>query len=101
MEPLTIMYLNKHMNAKKLSSHMWFFEGFCRSFHPKYTAFIDVGTVPERDSLVRYFLALEYDQDLGGVCGFLGLYFDVEDENEDPKKLEVIYSTNILHRKKS
>ena len=28
-------------------------------------------------------------------------YEGVEDENEDPKKLEVIYSTNILHRKKS
>jgi chitin synthase len=24
------LVLNKHLNGKKLSSHMWFFEGFCR-----------------------------------------------------------------------
>jgi len=26
---LYTFFLNKHLNAKKLSSHMWFFEGFC------------------------------------------------------------------------
>lgn len=57
---------------------MWFFEGFCRLFHPKYCAFIDVGTVPEKDGLVKYFLTLEGDEHIGGVSGFLGVYFDVE-----------------------
>ena len=27
---LYTFFLLKHLNAKKLSSHMWFFEGFCR-----------------------------------------------------------------------
>lgn len=53
---------------------MWFFEGFCRSLHPKYCAFIDVGTVPAPDSLVRYYSVMEGDQNIGGVSGFLGLY---------------------------
>jgi len=57
---------------------MWFFEGFCRFWHPKYTAFIDVGTVPEPDGLVKYFSAMECDDNIGGVSGFLGLYFDLK-----------------------
>jgi len=46
-ENMTVFFLNKHLNNKKLSSHLWFFEGVCRNFHPKYTAFIDVGTTPD------------------------------------------------------
>jgi chitin synthase len=83
---MTVMYLNKHLNAKKLSSHMWFFEGFCRLFHPKYCCFIDVGTVPDELGIVNYYKALEGDENLGGVSGFLGLYFDVEEEDETEKE---------------
>ena len=45
LEHLYTFFLNKHLNAKKLSSHMWFFEGFCRFLQPKYCCLIDVGTV--------------------------------------------------------
>lgn len=83
---MTVMYLNKHLNAKKLSSHMWFFEGFCRLFHPKYCCFIDVGTVPDEYGIVNYYKSLEGDENLGGVSGFLGLYFDVEEEDETSKE---------------
>lgn len=58
---MTTFFCNKHLNNKKLSSHMWFFEGFARFWHPKYTAFIDVGTVPEKTGLVKYFEAMECD----------------------------------------
>lgn len=61
---------------------MWFFEGFCRFLKPKYCAFIDVGTIPEPDGLVKYFMAMEGDVNIGGVSGFLGLYF----ENEKPQQ---------------
>ncbi|KAL4466748.1 hypothetical protein ABPG74_010345 [Tetrahymena malaccensis] len=63
----------KHLNAKKLSSHLWFFEGFCRQFQPKYCALVDVGTIPDQYGLVNMFKALEGDCGIGGVCGFLGL----------------------------
>jgi len=52
---MTVFFCHKHLNNKKLSSHMWFFEGFCRLWHPKYTCFIDVGTVPDKMGLVKYF----------------------------------------------
>ena len=56
---LTIFFLNKHLNGKKISSHMWFFEGFAKFLKPKYCALIDVGTVPAEDGLVNYFKAME------------------------------------------
>ncbi len=31
---MTVFYLNKHLNAKKLSAHLWFFEGFCKLLIP-------------------------------------------------------------------
>ena len=74
--PLTTMILNKHLNGRKLSSHMWFFEGFCRLLKPKYCALIDVGTVPDKMGLVNYYLPMENDSKIGGVSGFMGLYFD-------------------------
>ena len=82
---LTVIYLNKHINAKKLSSHLWFFEGFCRLLHPKYCVFIDVGTVPENNGIVKFYISLESDKSIGGVSGFMGLYFNVE-ENEQRVK---------------
>jgi chitin synthase len=75
---LTTFFLNKHLNGRKLSSHMWFFEGFCRLLQPKYCALIDVGTVPHKMGLVNYFLPMEYDKHIGGVSGYMGLYFDEE-----------------------
>jgi len=69
---------------------MWFFEGFCRLWHPKYCGFIDVGTKPEADGLAKYYRAMEADPTVGGVSGFLGLYFDNHEEKivETKKKEE-------------
>ena len=67
--------LNKHLNGKKISSHMWFFEGFCKLLKPKYCVLIDVGTVPSEDGLVNYFKGMEADENIGGLSGYLGLYF--------------------------
>lgn len=36
----------KHLNGTKLSSHLWFFEGFCRYLDPEYVVLLDVGTKP-------------------------------------------------------
>jgi chitin synthase len=36
----------KHLNGTKLSSHLWFFEGFCRYLDPEFIVLLDVGTKP-------------------------------------------------------
>ncbi|EAR90454.2 chitin synthase (macronuclear) [Tetrahymena thermophila SB210] len=70
---LTVFSLFKHKNAKKLSSHLWFFEGLCRQTRPKYVCFVDAGTLPSQYGIVKFYQAMEGNQTIGGVCGFLGL----------------------------
>ncbi|KRX06345.1 hypothetical protein PPERSA_04958 [Pseudocohnilembus persalinus] len=77
-KPLTTFFCNKHLNGQKLSSHLWFFQGFCRLLQPKYLSLVDVGTMPDSMGLVNYYKALEGDPHIGGVSGFMGLYFDGE-----------------------
>lgn len=36
----------KHTNGTKLSSHLLFFEGFCRFMKPEFCVLLDVGTKP-------------------------------------------------------
>lgn len=36
----------KYKNGGKLSSHNWFFNGFCKELKPKYTVLMDVGLKP-------------------------------------------------------
>lgn len=52
---LRCMFLNKHANGKKLSSHLWFFSGFCPMFRPTYCCLIDTGTEPSEDGLVKFY----------------------------------------------
>ena len=99
---LTVFFLNKHLNGRKLSSHMWFFEGFCRQLKPKYCALVDVGTVPHSMGLVNYYLPMENDKHIGGVSGFMGLYFDnkarIEREWEVYKCMEFTKHEAFLKR---
>ena len=65
---MNIFFVIKYKNAQKLSSHNWFFNGFCKEFSnfenlskaqgqppqpqqrvysPKYTILLDVGLRPE------------------------------------------------------
>lgn len=71
---LTTFFVNKHLNGKKLSSHMWFFEGFCRLLNPKYVCLVDGGTRPDKEGIVNFYKAMEKNPRIGGVCGFMGLY---------------------------
>lgn len=45
----------KYKNSKKLSSHNWFFNGFCKELRPKYAVLLDVGLKPEAEALVKMY----------------------------------------------
>lgn len=60
------------LNGGKLSSHLWFFEGFCKTLNPKFICLIDCGTVPEHDGIFNFYQVLKYDSQIGGVCGYMG-----------------------------
>jgi chitin synthase len=43
----------KYKNSGKLSSHNWFFNGFCKELKPKYAVLLDVGLKPEGEALFK------------------------------------------------
>jgi chitin synthase len=51
---LKIISCFKHTNGTKLSSHLWFFEGFCRQFNPEICILLDVGTKPSSLGILKY-----------------------------------------------
>jgi chitin synthase len=60
----------KHLNGTKLSSHLWFFEGFCRYLNPEYLILLDVGTKPEKDAIGNLLKGFN-EKEVGGVTGFM------------------------------
>ena len=48
-----MFFVVKHKNEGKLSSHMLFFEGFCKLFDPEYCILTDVGVKPKEDAIYR------------------------------------------------
>jgi chitin synthase len=73
---INLSYLNlflciKYRNSGKLSSHNWFFNGFCNELKPKYSFLIDVGLKPSEKSIVKMYEKLKSNPQIGGVCGFM------------------------------
>ena len=48
---LHMFYCVKFKNSGKLSSHLWFFRGFCEEIKPKYCILIDCGLEPKSNSI--------------------------------------------------
>jgi cellulose synthase/poly-beta-1,6-N-acetylglucosamine synthase-like glycosyltransferase len=66
---LQVIFCVKHLNLRKLNSHLWFFGGFCKMINPRFVMLIDVGTKPLDNSLYYLYEALNNDSRLAGVCG--------------------------------
>ena len=66
-------FLVKHLNKRKLNSHLWFFSGFCRELNPNYCFLIDVGTLVLPYALNYLFEELHCgslkEPYVAGVCG--------------------------------
>ncbi|CAD8178979.1 unnamed protein product [Paramecium pentaurelia] len=66
---MPIFYVFKFKNGSKLSSHLWFFKGFCEELKPDYCLLMDCGAVPAKNSIFRLICTMEADPKIGGVCG--------------------------------
>ncbi|CAD8184804.1 unnamed protein product [Paramecium octaurelia] len=92
---LPIFYTFKFSNGSKLSSHMWFFKGFCEIFNPDYCVLMDVGANPQKDAIFQLIMAMEQNPKLGGVCGTMRV--QIEEDDKDDVELDIV--TNILVNK--
>lgn len=97
---LNIFLCVKMVNKQKLSSHLWFFQGFCKTFQPEYCCLVDCGTKPEKKGLWNFFRALETDKQVGGVCGYMGVRIEEEDNKikQLPFKFDVEECENFFYK---
>lgn len=63
----------KYKNAGKLSSHNWFFNGFCKELKPEYAVIMDVGLKPEATAIMKMYKYMVDHPKTGGVCGYMSL----------------------------
>lgn len=91
---MNLFMVTKYKNGGKLSSHSWFFNGFCQELKPEFAVLLDVGLAPEPDALVKMVMHMQKKERVGGVCGYMGLKIErVEDEEEvDSETIDCVTS---------
>lgn len=70
----------KHINGAKLSTHVWFFEGFCRYLKPEFCVAMDVGTVPSSVGVVNLIKGFSMNPNIGGVTGLMSVDISFKSE---------------------
>ena len=94
-ESLRLFSCFKHTNGTKLSSHLWFFEGFCRFLKPKYCVLLDVGTTPDKKGLMNLIKGFSASHNIGGCTGFMSVDSNFKSEEGGEEEEE---SGNCLTR---
>jgi len=72
--PLQTVFAMKENNGGKLDSHLWFFNAFAEHIQPKYCVLMDVGTMPRPEAILKLYMAMEQDRDIGGCCGEIAVH---------------------------
>lgn len=67
--PVQLVFCLKEKNAKKINSHRWFFNAFCRQLNPNVTVLLDVGTMPTNTSIYHLWKSFDKHKKVGGACG--------------------------------
>lgn len=67
---MNLFICTKYQNGGKLTSHNWFFNGFCKELKPKYAVLLDVGLKPEASAIYKMYKHLVANQNVGGVCAY-------------------------------
>ncbi|TCD70431.1 Chitin synthase, class 2 [Steccherinum ochraceum] len=67
--PVSIIFVVKAKNQKKINSHRWLFNAIGKILEPEICVLIDAGTKPGRKSIYYLWEAFYNDPNLGGCCG--------------------------------
>ncbi|KAF7355286.1 Chitin synthase [Mycena sanguinolenta] len=67
--PVSIIFVLKAKNQKKINSHRWLFNAIGKMLVPETCVLIDAGTKPGHKSIYYLWEAFYNDPNLGGCCG--------------------------------
>ncbi|KAH3685749.1 hypothetical protein WICPIJ_003268 [Wickerhamomyces pijperi] len=67
--PVQVLFCLKENNQKKINSHRWLFNAFCKSLDPNVVVLLDVGTKPNIPAFYHMWKAFDRDSNVAGVAG--------------------------------
>ncbi|KAN0060386.1 Chitin synthase, class 2 [Thecaphora frezii] len=67
--PIQVVFCLKEQNKKKLNSHRWYFNSFCKLLQPNVCVLLDVGTKPTGTSIYELWKSFDKHANVGGACG--------------------------------
>ncbi|CAD8134467.1 unnamed protein product [Paramecium octaurelia] len=98
-EQMPIFHVFKFANGTKLSSHLWFFKGFCHEFQPEYCVLMDCGARPQKASVYNLIKELINNDQVGGACGKMTIELSKTGNQKDDymDMLTELLSVNIFN----
>lgn len=79
---MNLYFCIKYKNSGKLSSHNWFFNGFCNELKPKYAILLDVGLRCYPEAIYKMYNYMRRHPTVGGVCGYMSLKAEKVEDDE-------------------
>ncbi|KAK4057958.1 hypothetical protein OIO90_001177 [Microbotryomycetes sp. JL221] len=67
--PVQILFCLKEQNQRKLNSHRWALNAFCKQLQPNVIVLLDVGTKPSGTSIYSLWKEFDRHSNIGGACG--------------------------------
>lgn len=67
--PVQVLFCLKEENKKKINSHRWLFNAFCKNLKPKAVVLLDVGTKPNKTALYHFWKCFDRDSNVAGAAG--------------------------------
>ncbi|OMJ86741.1 hypothetical protein SteCoe_11677 [Stentor coeruleus] len=93
LNKMQVHFCVKQKNQRKLNSHLWFFRVFCNKAKPKFVFFIDVGTEPEENALIKLYHTFNEDENIAGVCG------EIIPRTKDEHISDILFQTQVVEYK--
>lgn len=69
MRRINFIFAIKQRNDGKINSHKWFFHGLCKYLKPQYCLMLDIGTRPDKYSVMRLVNYMQRNPTCGGCQG--------------------------------
>jgi chitin synthase len=67
--PINIIFCLKEQNKKKINSHRWFFNAFCKKLYPNICVLLDTGTKPDSSVIYELWKAFKRNKNCAAACG--------------------------------
>lgn len=80
---MNLFIVTKYRNGGKLSTHDWFFNGFCQELSPQYAVIMDTGLIAHEQAIYKMVNHMEAHENVGGVCGYMAVRIEQTSKKDE------------------